>query len=58
MMSALKDTMLEAQGWCGPARKRAKEVLSETRTVVSCGAEEAEYKRFSKLVGSIGWVCL
>jgi len=55
MMSALKDNMLETQGWYGPAGKCAREVLSQIRTVVSCGAEEAEYKRFSKLVDSTGW---
>ena len=55
VMSALKDNMQETQGWCGPAGKCASEMPSQIRTVVSCGAEEAKYKRFSQLVDSKGF---
>ena len=54
VMSAPQDNMQETHGWCGPAGKCASEMPSQIRTVVSCGAEEAEYDLHAN-GDSVGW---
>lgn len=58
MMSALRDTVLETQGWYSAAGSCAREALSSIRMVTSCCAEEREHARYTNLVEAAGWGAL